>query len=99
MFFVLTLFVLLGAGSCFAITAYDNENNADVDLLCETVPNAGDEIEMFDFRTGDYREVYIESRTDFERRTDLVVADSETGEVRKIQIRDFELKNNSGDSN
>lgn len=76
--FLLTLLVL--PISIYAWDGYDYENGANIEIGKGNLVRSGQEIEIYDYSTGTYKDVEVESINGSGSGTEIDVHDSETGE-------------------
>ena len=84
---LLALHFALASTSAFAWSGYDYENNTYVDIDKGNLVRSGSDIEIYDHREGEYRNVRVESiRSSGSRRVEVEVTDQQTGDIRTLEM-------------
>ncbi len=82
---VITLF-LIASSSAFAWDGYDYEKGAFVEIDKGNLVRSGHEIEIYDYSTGEYKNVEVESINKHGRTVEVDVYDSDSGEYRTLEM-------------
>lgn len=81
--------LIVAASACsaaFAWSGYDYESGASVEIEKGNLVRSGRDIEIYDYGTGEYREVTVESIRRYGRKVEIEVTDNETGEERTLEM-------------
>jgi predicted transcriptional regulator len=81
-------FFILMASSAHAWDGYDYEKGSYVEIEKGNLVRSGEEIEYYDWGSGEYRTGEVQSINRFGSSVEVEVEDSETGEVRTFEMDD-----------
>ncbi len=84
-FIILVLFLTVSTPA-FAWDGYDYENGSFVEIDKGNLVRSGQDIEIYDYSTGDYKEVEVESVRSNGSNVDVEVYDYDTGEYRTLEM-------------
>ncbi|WP_045225432.1 DUF5334 family protein [Methyloterricola oryzae] len=85
---VCVFFLLMAAASAFGWDGFDYEKGAYVEIPKGNLVRSGKEIEIFDYSTGEYKEVEVQSVRGQGRGAEVEVYDHESGEYRTFDMDD-----------
>ncbi len=79
------LFVLISS-TAFAWDGYDYEKEAYVEIDKGNLVRSGNDIEIYDYSTGEYKDVEVQDIHDSGSTVEVEVYDYETGEYRTLEM-------------
>lgn len=79
---------LTASASALAWSGSDNETGAAVEIEQGNLVRSGNEIEVYDYDKGEYRDVTVESIQRYGGTVEVEVTDNETGETRTLDMND-----------
>lgn len=77
---------LLSPSLAFAWDGYDYDSGSDVEIESGNLVRAGEDIEIYDYETGEYRDVTVESINGSGSGAELEVYDHQSGEYRTFDM-------------
>ncbi len=80
------IFLFLLCGSLFAWDGYDYETGSYVEIEKDNLVREGEEIEFYDYESGDYRYGEVQSIDSYGSSVEVEVYDYETGEYRTFDM-------------
>ncbi len=83
--FIITLFLIVSS-SAFTWNGYDYEKGAYVEIDKGNLVRSGHDIETYDYSTGEYKDVEVESVHDSGSTVEVEVYDYNTGEHRTLEM-------------
>ena len=85
---LVALAIILTAGSAWTWDGYDYEKGAYVEIESGNLVRAGEDIEVYDYSTGDYHDMSVESIERSGSTVEIEAYDYETGESRILEMED-----------
>lgn len=86
--FLIVFIVMSIACTCFAWDGYDYSNGTFVEIESGNLVRSGNEIEVFDYSTGQYHDVTVDSIERYGSTVEVEVYDYSTGEYRTLEMDD-----------
>lgn len=83
---ILMIFLAIVATSAFAWDGYDYENGTYVEIEKGNLVRPGQEIEYYDYDSGEYKYGDVESINSYGSSVEVEIYDSETGEYRTFEM-------------
>ena len=83
---IIVLAILIISFPVFAWDGYDYESGSYVEIDKGNLVRSGEEIELYDYNTGEYKNYEVESITGDGSGAELEVYDSDTGEYRTLDM-------------
>lgn len=74
--------------SVMAWSGTDSTTGADVEIGSGNLVRSGNDIEVYDYDKGEYRDVTVESIQRYGGTVEVEVTDNETGETRTLDMND-----------
>jgi pyruvate/2-oxoglutarate/acetoin dehydrogenase E1 component len=81
-----SLFLLLFSSTLFAWDGYDYEKGTYVEIDKGNLVRAGKDIEIYDYSTGQYKDVEVQSIRGSGSSTEVEIYDYSTGEFRTLDM-------------
>lgn len=82
---VLFMFLFL-SGNCLAWDGYDYDSGSHIEIGEGNLVRQGSDIEIYDYSTGEYRDVEVHSVREYGGSVEVEVYDHETGEYRELEM-------------
>lgn len=70
----------------YAWNGYDYESGSHVEIEKGNLVRSGRDIEIYDYETGEYKDVEVQSIRSYGSSTEVEVYDSDTGEYRTLDM-------------
>ena len=83
---ILLLTLLLSSSTIFAWDGYDYEKGTYVEIDKGNLVRAGKDIEIYDYSTGQYKDVEVQSIRGSGSSTEVEIYDYSTGEFRTLDM-------------
>jgi pyruvate/2-oxoglutarate/acetoin dehydrogenase E1 component len=83
---ILLLILLLSSSRIFAWDGYDYEKGTYVEIDKGNLVRAGKDIEIYDYSTGQYKDVEVQSIRGSGSSTEVEIYDYSTGEFRTLDM-------------
>jgi hypothetical protein len=83
---VFVIVCILLASTSFAWDGYDSENGSSVEIEKGNLVRSGQEIEVYDYNTGEYNDVEVQSIRGNGSTVEVEVYDYSTGEYRTFEM-------------
>lgn len=83
------LFILLGtviAGNVFAWDGYDYDSGSNIEIDKGNLVRPGREIEIYDYESGEYKDVEVQSMRRSGSGVEVEVYDYDSGEYRTLEM-------------
>jgi len=84
--YLITAFLLVGSFNSYAWDGYDYETGSYVEIDKGNLVRSGEEIEVYDYDTSEYKNYEVESITGNGSGAELEVYDYDTGEYRTLDM-------------
>lgn len=80
------MLVLLSCSPALAWDGYDYESGSNIEIDSGNLVRSGNDIEIYDYGAGEYKDVEVQSIYDYGGSTVIEVYDYDSGEYRELEM-------------